>query len=111
MNFPSLCSNSKATSQRNYCIRKYYTRENEAALTQTMEPSFSDGKGNSSPGTSQATVVNPSGLPSSNSVATLSSSGSASELVWLTEMEKGFDILVDAIFPYISDIATLTDRN
>lgn len=82
-------------------------------MTQTVEPSFTDGngKGNSSPGTSQATIVNPSGLPSSHSAVALTSSGSASELVWLTEMEKGFDILVDAIFPYISDIAILTERN
>lgn len=24
--------------------------------------------------------------------------------IWLTEMERGFDVLVDTIYPYISDV-------
>lgn len=85
-------------------IRKYYTRELEAALTNsTPEISTDSNKINS---TGPMTVINPSGLPSQPTLAFTPSS----ELVWLTEMEKGYDILVDAIYPYICDVAALAER-
>jgi hypothetical protein len=105
MNFPNLCFNK--AFQRNFLIRKYYTRELEnGSSSQAMESP--DGKGSGGSAGSPALVINPSGLPSSSSGIGLASS--ASELVWLTEMEKGYDVLVDAIYPYISDLATLAER-
>jgi hypothetical protein len=104
MNFPNLCFNK--SFQRNYLIRKYYTREAEISSSSPLVES-PDGKGGSSTG-SVATVINPRGLQTSSSVLGLASS--ASELVWLTEMEKGYDVLVDAIYPHISDLATLAER-
>ena len=47
-------------------------------------------------------------LPPSPALAQGFSTTAASELVWLTEMEKGYDTLVDAIYPYISDVVVLS---
>lgn len=138
MNFSNLCANKHY--QKNFIIRKYYTRETEAMIQQQMNQdssstsssslsttipssSISNSDINKSSISSNSTIViNPSGLSSSSSLVTgggttaaLAASGatgsSSSELVWLTEMEKGYDILVDAIYPYICDIATLAERN
>lgn len=89
-------------------IRKYYTRENEAILTNLTETSTDSNKLPNSTG--PVTVINPSGLPSQTAPTLTSSLSTSSELVWLTEMEKGYDILVDAIYPFICDIATLAER-
>ena len=85
-------------------IRKYYTRENEA-LANTV-PEISSDSNKSPNSTGPVTVINPSGITSQPSLALTPSS----ELVWLTEMERGYDVLVDAIYPFICDIATLAER-
>ena len=71
-------------------------------------------KYHSSDSTSKEQSVRPSsvspveGHPPQPVLAQAVSTSAASELVWLTEMEKGYDTLVDAIYPYISDVAVLS---
>lgn len=91
------------TSPHKKVIEKYYSNTDIADAIKGHRRALSGGSGNGTP-----PLPDTNSLPPPPQLSQAMSTTSASELVWLTEMEKGYDALVDAIFPFITDVAVIS---
>lgn len=103
---PGANGSSASSPSSKRVIEKYYSSSVEE-INKGHTRVGSNG-GVSSGGSSPA-LPDPNGLPpAAPALSHVASANAASELVWLTEMEKGYDLLVDAIYPFVTDVATVS---
>jgi hypothetical protein len=90
-------------------IEKYYSgNESAEAVNRRQLSGGGGGVGSGTPPLPDPNSMPPPPPQLTQGVSSNAANSSASELVWLTEMEKGYDALVDAIYPFITDVAVVS---
>jgi len=89
----SFPSGTSDTPSSKHVIEKYHARDDVGAESSSPILSEDDRTPTSS--------ITPA-------LSTSVSTNNAMELVWLVEMEKGYDLLVDSIYPHVSDISVVS---